>query len=68
MEFVFRLLDSLRQQVIEEVVRPAEDKQTEFHFGRIHGQMLILGIFEERLKEILEEQAAQQQQREREYD
>lgn len=68
MELVFRLLDQLRQEAIGEIIKPAEGKQTEFHFGRIHGQVLILGILEERLKGALEEQADHQRLVEKEFD
>ena len=48
-------------------MRPGEGKQTEFHFGRIHGQMFMIGVLEERLKAALEEQASQQQRFEEDF-
>jgi len=66
-ELAFRLLDELRNEVHNSVVNPPEGKQTEFHFGRISGGLFYLSILEERLKNALEEQSSQQQQREREF-
>lgn len=68
MELVFRLIDELRQETIGEITKPPEDKQSEFHFGRIHGQLFALGMLEERLKEFLENQSRLERQREREFD
>lgn len=68
MELVFRLIDALRDDVHKVVVNPPEDKQTEFHFGRISGGLFYLGLLEERLKEALEEQATQQRQIEKDFD
>lgn len=62
------MLDDLRHDIVGSVVNPPDNKQSEFHFGRISGGMYYLGILEERLKDALEQQADLQRQREKDFD
>ena len=64
---VFALLDSVIDDVLSEVTNPAEEKRSEFHYGRVHGMLLTATLLKERLKGELDAQAARQEQREREF-
>lgn len=64
---IFDLLGQLHEQILEEVVSPAEDKRSEFHYGRVHGILFAVKWIEQQLRDQMETQARLQDQREREF-
>jgi len=66
-EAVFALLERFEQETLNEIVSPAEDKRTEFHYGRVHGQLLACRWIAEQLRDGMEAQARIQERREREF-
>lgn len=67
-QVVFLILEQVKQDTLEEVLNPAEDKRSEFHYGRVHGILLGLAMVKEKLDAVLEQQARAAEQREREFD
>jgi hypothetical protein len=54
-EYLYAMLDQLRREVIEAVENPAEDKQTEFGFGKLSGSLSILTELRARMEAYVEE-------------
>jgi hypothetical protein len=67
-EYVFRLIDQIRQQLVYDELRlPGEDRRTAFDFGRLHGIMFALETMQRELAQHVEEVAIEQDRREREF-
>ena len=68
MDGVFRLIEEIKLETFDEVQNPAEDKRSEFHYGRVHGILFGLGLLKQRLENMLEQQANERQRLEKEFD
>lgn len=68
MELVFAILNNLKDETLQEVLNPAEDKRSEFNYGRVHGILFCLAMIDERLRGELEANADRQGQRERDFE
>ncbi len=49
------------------LLSPGEGETSEFHFGRLTGQLYMLGVMEEQLSAMVERHAAEQEARERNF-
>lgn len=67
MDPVFSLLAELREATLKEITSPADDKRSEFHYGRVHGILFAVAIIEQELGSLIEASARSQEQREREF-
>ncbi len=67
MDLTFALISQLREQAINQVVNPADDKRSEFHYGRVHGILFACEFLREQIQTEMEAQAQRQQQFEREF-
>lgn len=68
MEQVFAFIDQVRQQLVyDELRNPAEDRRTEFAFGRLHGILLACETLQDELKTYAEADAQRQETFERNF-
>lgn len=68
MEYVFALIDQMRQQLVYDELRlPDEGRRTEFAFGRLHGMLFALETLQRQLEQHVETEAAEQERRERNF-
>jgi len=68
MEFIFALIDRMRQELVyNELRNPSEDRRSEFAFGRLHGMLFVLETMQQELEVEAESQAVRQDRQEREF-
>ena len=68
MELVFALLAQIKEETLQEVLNPSDDRRTAFHYGRVHGILFCLAMLDERLRGELEATASREAQMERNFD
>lgn len=67
MDPVFALLEQLKEDTLREITSPAEDRRSEFHYGRVHGILFAVEYLSQELQGVLETRAREQERREREF-
>ncbi len=67
MDPVFALLAELKEDTLREITSPADDKRSEFHYGRVHGILFAVALIEQELGNLIEASARAQERREREF-
>lgn len=67
MDSVFALLAELKEDTLREIASPADDKRSEFHYGRVHGILFAVALIEQELGNLIEASARAQERREREF-
>lgn len=67
MDPVFALLAELKEDTLREITSPADDKRSEFHYGRVHGILFAVALIEQELGGLIEASARAQERREREF-
>ncbi len=64
LDVLYAMLDQLRRELVESVENPAEERQTEFGFGKLSGSLSIMTELRARMEAYVEESDRQEQARE----